>query len=87
MDLARAIYKIVPTAEYRLNHSQADDRQEIIEWRGPGLAPPAAALRDAWDLCLDDDLAALLKEQERQKAILRLKGDAAFSDVVKVLDL
>lgn len=87
MDLARAIAKIDPEARFLLNHSQADDRQVILEWRGLGPEPTPTMLRDAWDLCVDDDLAELAKEVERQKAILRLKGDAAFSDVVKVLRL
>lgn len=87
MDLARAIYKIDPTAEYRLNHSQADGGQAILEWRGPGTEPTGAMLRDAWQLCQDDDIAELAREVERQKAILRVKADPTMDDLVKVLRL
>lgn len=87
MDLALAIHKIDPKSTFLLNHSEADDRQAILEWRGPGPEPSAVALDAAWLLCLEDEADLLLVEQERQKAILRLKGDAAFSDVVKVLRL
>lgn len=87
MDLARAIEKIDAKAEYRLNHSQADGKQVIIEWRGPGIEPTATMLRDAWDLCLDDDLADLQAELSRQQAIARVKADPAMGDLVEVLGL
>ena len=48
IDLARAIARIDPHAEYRLNHSQADGKQKIIEWRGPGDEPTVAELAAAW---------------------------------------
>ncbi|MCK5643030.1 MAG: hypothetical protein KAJ19_19640 [Gammaproteobacteria bacterium] len=87
MDLARAIYKIDPTAEYLLNHSQADDKQVILEWRGLSAMPDDTMLRDAWQLCQDDDIAELASEVERQKAILRVKADPSMDDLVKVLRL
>lgn len=87
MDLARAIYKIDPKARFLLNHSQADDRQVIIEWRAPGPVPTDTMLRDAWDMCLDDDIAELEREVEREKAILRVKATPSLSDVALVLRL
>lgn len=44
MDIALAIHRINPRAEYRLT----DDRAAILEWRGPGPQPTPAALDAAW---------------------------------------
>lgn len=87
MDLARAIHKIDPKARFLLNHSQPDGLQVILEWRAPGPQPSDTMLRDAWDICLDDDVAELLREVEREKAILRVKASPSLSDVALVLRL
>lgn len=87
MDLARAIHKIDPKARYLLNHSVANGMQIILEWRAPGSEPTASMLRDAWDLCLEDDLADLEKSVEQEKATLRVKADPAMVDLVLALDL
>ena len=49
--------------------------------------PDDTMLRDAWQLCQDDDIAELASEVERQKAILRVKADPSMDDLVKVLRL
>lgn len=87
MDLARAIHKIDPKARYLLNHSVANGMQVIVEWRAPGPQPTETMLRDAWDLCQDDDIAELVKEQTRQKALLRVKAQPSMDDLVTVLQL
>lgn len=87
MDLQRAIAKIDPKSTYLLNHSQADDMQAILEWRGPGAQPSQMMLEDAWKLCLEDDLAESLQELERLEAIERIKADTQLADVAKVLRL
>lgn len=87
MDIARAIAKIDPKGAYLLNHSQADDRQVILAWRGPGKEPTAKELDDAWLLCVADDEAEAAKEQEQEQALTRVKADPALDDLVKALDL
>ena len=87
MDLARAIHKIDPKARYLLNHSQADGLQVILEWRAPGAEPSPSMLRDAWQLCQDDDIAELEKEVSRQQALLRVKAQPSLADLVEVLQL
>jgi len=87
MDLARAIHKIDPKARFLLNHSQDDGLQAILDWRSPGPMPSDSMLRDAWQLCQDDDIAELEQEIEREKALLRVKGDVTMVDIVKVLRL
>lgn len=87
MDVARAIAKIDPKARFRLNHSQADGLQEILEWRGPGPEPSPTDLRDAWELCLDDDLEEEKADKEHQDAADRIKADPTMSDVALVLRL
>lgn len=87
MDLALAIHKINPESVYRLNHSQADDKQKIDAWRGPGERPTAQELEDAWKLCLLDQADVALVEEERQQAIVRVKADATMTDLVLVLRL
>lgn len=49
MDLALAIWRINPQAEYRLNDSA--NPTEIVEWRGPGPEPTQAELEDSWAWC------------------------------------
>lgn len=87
MDLALAIAKIDPKAQYRLNHSQADDRQVVLEWRGAGPLPSQAMLDEAWRLCLEEQAVEDAIEQERQLAIERIKGNIDLSDVALVLRL
>lgn len=87
MDMARAIHKLDPKAVYLLNHSQADGKQEILEWRGPGVCPTDTMLEAAWLLCLDDDADEQRKEQERLLAIDRVKASPALADIALVLRL
>lgn len=87
MDIQRAIAKINQKARYVLNHSQADGRQKIIFWRGPGPEPTAQELEYAWDDCLEDDANAYLEEQKRLVALVRVKADPVMADMVKVLKL
>jgi len=87
MDMALAIHKINPESVYRLNHSQADGKQKIDAWGGPGERPTAQELEDAWKLCLLDRAGAALIEEERQQAIVRVKADTAMTDIVLVLRL
>ena len=87
MDVARAIEKLDSKASYLLNHSQADGKQEILEWRGPGICPTDTQLDAAWLLCLDDDAEEQRIEQEREKAIERIKADPELSDISLVLRL
>lgn len=87
MDMQRAIAKINPRATYLLNHSQADELQAILEWRGPGLQPSNTMLEDAWKLCLEDDAALAAIEHERDAAIERVKSNPGLVDVALVLRL
>lgn len=87
MDLALAIARIDPKATYLLNHSQADDEQRILEWRGPGKQPTDGELSFAWALILADRADAARIEEERQLALGRVKGDPVMADIVKVLEL
>lgn len=87
MDLALALYKINPNSVYRLNHSQADGKQKIDAWGGPGERPTAQELENAWKLCLLDQAGEALEETERQEAIVRVKADAVMDDLVLVLRL
>lgn len=87
MDLALAIAKLDPQARYRLNHSQDDGLQVILEWRGPGSIPKPAELDLAWNLVLKDRADAALAEQERLDALARVKADSNMDDIVKVLAL
>lgn len=87
MDMALAIYKLDPQAEYRLNHAQADGRQVIVEWRGPGTQPTQAEIDLGWRLALEEQAIDDAIEEERQAAITRMRLDTSLSDVVKVLRL
>lgn len=87
MDLARAIHRISHKAEYRMNHSQADDAQEILTWRGPGPQPTKMMLDDAWVLCVADDAAEASHENDIAEAEARIKADPAQSDLALVLRL
>ena len=87
MDLQRALHKLNPASEFRLNHSQADDLQAIVEWRGPGAKPAWHMIEDAWDACLVEDAAAAAAERERAAAVVRVKANAQWADLVKVLRL
>ncbi len=85
MDLARAIHKIDSKAEFRLNHSQADGQQQVVEWRGPSPEPSKAELDTAWLLCEADDESERQAEQEQQEAMERIQADPALQDVAIVL--
>ena len=87
IDLALAIAKLDPSAEYLLSHSVADGRQVILAWRGPGTQPTPAELDIAWRLCLEEQAIDDAIEQERTAAIGRMRADASLLDVVKVLRL
>jgi hypothetical protein len=49
IDLSLAIWKINPSAEYRL--SQSNPPHSIIEWRGPGPQPSEIEIYEAWLKC------------------------------------
>lgn len=59
MDLALALHRINPDAEYRLN----DDKTAIADWRGPGQQPTQAQLQAAWDAVVAEQGAATTTRQ------------------------
>jgi hypothetical protein len=48
IDLALAIHKIDPAAEYRLSHAHAQTADDILEWRSASPKPSQAQLEAAW---------------------------------------
>jgi hypothetical protein len=77
MDLTIALWQLNPAAEYRLN----DDKSAILEWRGPGDAPTAQQLTDAWAAYVAEqaavETAALAAATERTGATTDLRAQAA----------
>lgn len=77
MNLAIAIWRINPAAEYTLS----DDKTQIVDWRGPGPQPTPAELQAAWDAYQSEQAAAATAKQaadtERTAAIDDVRTTAA----------
>lgn len=77
MDLDLAIWRLNPTAAYRLNAA----KDAILEWRGPGDEPTAQQLTDAWAAYVAEqaatETAAQAAATERTGATTDLRTQAA----------
>jgi hypothetical protein len=97
INLSLAIYKINPSAEYRLSSSIAPN--EIVEWRGPGPQPTEDELYAAWDelqtqyfmgvLCfnsvdVDNVVSDAIKEQIAPGRPKNLQSEAEKSLLAKI---